>query len=165
MASIIKVYKETAPALMLVGKAYYEEDRDAYGTYSGKWKEWFAKGWFSSLGAQGRPCFGGGYVGAMRMNEGVFEYWIGMLMEENTAIPAGFSGVAVSGGAYATAWIQGKDEPALYEMHDACMAAFTQKGWKIAKDAWYIERYSCPRFTQPDENGEVILDYVVSLEA
>jgi hypothetical protein len=27
-----------------------------------------------------------------------------------------------------------------------------------------FERYNCPRFTEPDENGDVILDYGILLE-
>ena len=28
---------------------------------------------------------------------------------------------------------------------------------------WCFERYNCPRYTTPDENGNVILDYAVSI--
>ena len=38
-----------------------------------------------------------------------------------------------------------------------------EKGWKIAKNTWFFERYDSSRFTIPDENGEIILDYGVYL--
>ncbi len=41
---------------------------------------------------------------------------------------------------------------------------YEKAGLHISEDAWYIERYNCPRLTTPDENQEVILDYILSLE-
>ena len=29
---------------------------------------------------------------------------------------------------------------------------------------WCFERYNCPRFTSPDNNGNIILDYGISIE-
>jgi hypothetical protein len=29
---------------------------------------------------------------------------------------------------------------------------------------WCFERYNCPRYTMPDNNGNVILDYGISIE-
>lgn len=37
-------------------------------------------------------------------------------------------------------------------------------GLKRKEDDWCFERYNCPRFTMPDENGNVILDYGISIE-
>lgn len=36
---------------------------------------------------------------------------------------------------------------------------------EYAVDDWCFERYSCPRFTTPDAEGSVILDYGISVEA
>ena len=30
---------------------------------------------------------------------------------------------------------------------------------------WWLERYNCPRFTAPDEQGRVVLDWAVDVEA
>lgn len=160
MAKIIKVYQEAEPAGMLLGKLYHDGDRDEHGTFSKKWEEWCKAGWFEQLCAH---CHAGqsDYVGAMRMHADGFEYWIGVIAAPGTAVPDGFSGVALPASNAAVAWIKGTDGPALYAMHEACMRAFAENGWSPADDAWYIERYNCPRYTQPDENGEVILDYVV----
>ena len=35
---------------------------------------------------------------------------------------------------------------------------------KRKEDDWCFERYNCPRFTTPDEKGNVILDYGISIE-
>ena len=164
MARIVELKQETIPAGTLVGKVYHAEDRDAHGSYGAKWGEWFAGGWFERLAELGRPTHGGDYLGAMRMKGDTFEYWIGMLLEPTAALPEGFSSVELPGGSYAVAWIQGPDGPELYGMHEECMRLAAERGWKPARDAWYVERYNCPRFTKPNEKGEVILDYLVTLE-
>ena len=33
------------------------------------------------------------------------------------------------------------------------------------QDGWRLERYNCPRFTAPDEQGCVVLDWAVDVEA
>jgi hypothetical protein len=38
------------------------------------------------------------------------------------------------------------------------MAAFTEQGWNYSEKGWFFERYNSPRFTVPDEKGNVILD-------
>lgn len=44
-----------------------------------------------------------------------------------------------------------------------CQAELDRRGW-VRKDAgWHFERYNCPRFTTPDAQGNVILDYGVPL--
>ena len=51
-----------------------------------------------------------------------------------------------------------------YEEAEAlCQAELDRRGW-VRKDAgWHFERYNCPRFTTPDAQGNVILDYGVPL--
>ena len=36
---------------------------------------------------------------------------------------------------------------------------------KRKEDDWCFERYNCPRFTTPDEKGNVILDYALSVKS
>lgn len=46
-----------------------------------------------------------------------------MLMKTAGRVPEEFASVAMPAGAYAVAWIRGKDDPALYAMHEACVQA------------------------------------------
>ncbi len=163
MAKIVKTYKEKLPALTLLGRCYGNENRNSMGTFSTKWEEWFANDWFDTVSKCGEPYLAKDYVGAMRLNKGVFEYHIGVLMKTVESIPEGFSAVKLPAADYGVTWIKGKDDAELYSMHKESMAAFEKAGLTVANDAWYIERYVCPRFTKPDENGEVILDYLVTL--
>lgn len=164
MAKIVNVYREKQPAFKLVGKSYSNEDRDGMGGFSSKWGDWFTCGWFDLVEACGKAHSESGYVGAMRMNEGKFEYVIGVLMESVNAVPEGFSCIDIPESDYAVAWIKGKDDKELYSMHEQCMSAFAEKGYKVSENAWYIEEYTCPRFTCPDDNGEVVLDYAVTVK-
>ncbi len=40
--------------------------------------------------------------------------------------------------------------------------SFKEEGFEIVPDEkgvlWFFERYGCPRFTAPDEKGNIILD-------
>lgn len=68
-------------------------------------------------------------------------------------IPAGDIGIC---------WIYGNESTGeLYgiEPHNACVKKIEEQGWKVAENSWFFERYQCPRFTTPDEKGNVILDY------
>lgn len=35
---------------------------------------------------------------------------------------------------------------------------------KAYYDSWYFERFVCPRYTEPDEFGKVIMDYCIYLK-
>ena len=41
------------------------------------------------------------------------------------------------------------------------VAAWQERGW--TPSGWFLERYNCPRYTVPDEKGNVILDYCAYL--
>ena len=170
-ADIIKVYKEHLPSLRFIGKLYTNADR--MGGFGHKWGEWFEHGWFSILENLGElKDIENGYLGLMRYNgsdwENTFEYWIGMFLPENTTVPDGFDYIDLNESDIVVCWIKGKEDEGIYDMHDACMSKFQENGMGNFKHddnnrACFFERYNCPRFTAPDENGEVILDYGIYL--
>jgi len=168
MAEIIKVYRESLPPLRFIGKCYTIVDRkEGYGH---KWGEWFQNGWFAELEQLGEAKnIDNGYIGFMRYNsndaENTFEYWIGMFFLVNTPIPEGYEFIDLDEGNIGVCWIQGKEEDgSIYSMHEACITQFRENNMDHFKsDAenriYFFERYNCPRFTQKDEQGNVILDY------
>jgi predicted transcriptional regulator YdeE len=165
MFEIVKVYRESLPSLRLIGKRYTDSDR-VNGSFGSKWGEWFANGYFEPLEKLGSlPENEGAYLGCMHcVNE--FEYWIGMFFAEGTPVPEGYSYVDIPKGDIGTCWIYGReDNGEIYgsEPHNMCMDKMKEAGWELAEDPWFFERYNCPRFTTPDENGKVILDYAVYL--
>ena len=163
MAVIQKVFREEMPEVKLIGKRYTSADRDQYGTFSAKWEEWFRNNTFEQLRCcEGIRGISDDFVGAMRLTETGFEYWIGILMNTTDTAPAGFEAVDIPAGKLAVCYVYGKDQTnELFGMdvHTACMDEWKKQGWRVENTAWYIERYNCPRYTNPDEKGNVILDY------
>lgn len=165
MAEIIKVFKENIPAMRFIGKKY---------SNFGNWGEWFANGWFDeieeAMGGSEKICSlwenGGGYIGVERRKEGFFEYYIGMLTPENTAVPEGFAEIDFKDLSLGTCWIYGKES----EVHDTslCKQKLAEIGIEPWHDSdgttWSFENCLCPRYTTPDEKGNIILDYCYFIE-
>lgn len=162
MAEIIKVYRQSLPDMRFVGRCYTEADRKD-GTFSHKWGEWFGQGLFEPLELKGtdepfEDC--NAYYGLCRCNAAnLFEYWIGVFLPADAAVPEGYASVDFGASDVAVCWVQGK-EPDIYFADT--YAAIREKGYEWKPDVngtrWCFERYVCPRFTTPDENGNVILD-------
>lgn len=162
MAEFIKVYKEKVPAMRFIGKKYSD---------FGHWGDWFANGWFDAVeNAMGGVDSilklwqdGGAYVGLERHNEGEsFEYWIGMFTPFNTTIPDGFLFVDFPETNLGVCWIYG-NESETHSVTGECAQKLANEGIEILPDktgaVWSFENCLCPRFTTPDEKGNVILDY------
>ncbi len=165
MAEIIKAYKQEVPALRFIGKKYGDEDR-VNGSFGAKWGEWFANGWFETLEnlASLKDVYedGDAYVGLMRYKEGEpFQYWIGIFMPDITPVPEGFEYVDFPGSKLGVCWVYGQEHE-VYGHEMSCAEKLAEAGFEVMKDnndaLWPFERYACPRFTTPDEKGNIILD-------
>ncbi len=167
MAEIIKTFKESVPAMQFIGKKYPD--------FGGWWGDWFSNGWFDQLeNAMGGVdsilkiwANGGGYVGLERRCDGQpFEYWIGMFTPADTYVPEGFESVDFPAVGLGTCFIYGKES----EVHDTsgCRRAIENMGMEIWRDErggiWSFENCLCPRYTTPDENGNIIMDYCYFVE-
>lgn len=165
MAEIIKTYRQSVPAMRFIGKKYEDKDR-VNGGFAKQWEEWFSNGWFEVLEKSCNPKSayedGDAYVGLMRWKEGEpFEYWIGMFCPNNTQVPDGYSFLDFNESDLGVVWLYGK-EYELYGQEHKCADSCLKEGYKIIPDSqgayWFFERYVCPRFTEPDEKGNIILD-------
>jgi len=172
MAEIIKTYKETLPSLRLIGKRYGTGDF-VDGSFGAKWGEWFQNGWFDELEKLGMADnTENGYLGFMRCNnnENEFEYWIGAFFTPGTEAPDGYQFLDVDGGDVGVCWIKGSQEDgSIYGMHDGCEKALKENNmgdfmYDEKRFLYHFERYNCPRFTEADEQGNVILDYGIYLK-
>lgn len=166
MAEFIKVYRQTLPALRFIGKKF-----DNFGG----WGEMFANGYFEIIeNAAGGPDVlynmpdygkdGDAFIGMERHKNGEpLEVRIGMLTPPDTKVPEGFVHIDYpEGTALGVCWIYGKES----EVHNPigeCAEKIANAGMTIIPDkdgaVWSFERCQCPRFTMPDDNGNVILDY------
>lgn len=162
MARIIRTFRESVPAMRFAGKKY--------PGFGGWWGEWFANGWFDKIeeAMGGTEAIlkiwenGGGYVGLERRLEGqLFEYWIGMFVPAETAVPEGFEYIDFPAGELGTCFIYGKEE----DVHDTsgCREAVENEGMELLTDQgggiWSFENCLCPRYTTPDDRGNIIMDY------
>ena len=162
MAELIKTFREDVPAMRFIGKKYPN-----FGPW---WGEWFANGWFDQIEAAmgGTEAIlniwenGGGYVGLERRCPGKpFEYWIGMFVPVEIVPPEGFAVLDFPAAGLGTCWIYGKEN----EVHDtsACRSAVERAGMTVWTDkeggVWSFENCTCPRYTTPDEQGNIIMDY------
>lgn len=167
MAEIIKTFREEVPAMRFIGKKYSD--------FGGWWGDWFANGWFdvieNAMGGTEQILKiwenGGGYVGVeRRCPDKPFEYWIGMFTPADTAVPEGFEHIDFPAVGLGTCWIYGKES----EVHNTsgCAAELEKLGLKMWYDSeggvWSFENCLCPRFTTPDELGNVIMDYCYYVE-
>lgn len=95
------------------------------------------------------------------------EYWIGMFFSVEANIPDGFDYVDIESLEYAVFYLYDKEGSGDFytmETHNMCLEELKTLGYKRKEDDWCFERYNCPRFTTPDEKGNVILDYGISID-
>lgn len=167
MYEIIKTYKQEISSIRFIGIKYGNEDR-VNGNFGSKWGDWFQSGRFEKLETLVTDDFNKeyedsyAYVGLMRWKEEEkFEYWIGMFLPEGTVVPEGYDYVDFSASNLGVCWVRGY-ESEVYCKEDKCNEKLTEEGYEVITDKenalWFFERYGCPRFTQKNEEGKIILD-------
>ena len=156
---ILEIKQESCPAARLIGKKY---------TNGVNWGEWWENNWFATLEAMPSLSINGdAYIGAVHVVDGMPEFWIGMFFPVETKVPDGFQYVDIEPLTYAVCYLQDKEGSGEFytmETHNRCLEELKVQGMKRKEDDWCFERYNCPRFTTPDENGNVILDYGIAIE-
>ena len=164
---ILKCYRETIPDCCFAGRLYTSADF-LEDTINGKWRQWLESGRFQLLTELQTPEFqaaypeASAYVGLIRGGGGNrLLYGIGMFLPAESPIPQGFDYVYLPHTEICVAWVQGKRED-IYHGESAACDCLVEAGCLPRQEsdgsALFFERHARPRFTSPDENGEVILD-------
>ena len=176
---IIKTYRVHFPAMRLIGKRYTDADRGADGSFGNRWGEWHGNGWFNLLEGAAKPVDGEyGQLGLMTFRtdhqhlppeENGFTYWIGIFFPPETPVPDGFDHLDLPESDVGINWIYGSDSNGEIfgsEPHTASYNKLNENDWgELNQSAGgeklivFFENYTCPRYTTPDEKGNVILDY------
>ncbi len=165
MAQIVKTYAQDVPAFRFIGRKYKDSDR-VNGSFGAKWSEWFKNGWFDQVEKMTDKKRdyedSDAYIGLMRCKENEeFEYWIGIFMPEGTKVSEDFSYIDFPKSKLGVCWVYGQEKE-LYMHEEECAKELVNNGFEIIPDDkgayWFFERYGCPRFTTPDDKGNVILD-------
>ncbi|MDR1000196.1 MAG: hypothetical protein LBL96_05275 [Clostridiales bacterium] len=164
---IVKTYKQEIPALRFIGKKYGDNDR-VNGSFGKYWQDWLQNDWFGVIEKQIGSSIdtiyedGDAYIGLERYKKGEpFAYWIGMFAPPNTPVPEGYVFHDFPKASLGVCWVYGKEDE-IFAQEKNCMKKLEKEGYEFLPDEngfqWLFERYGCPRFTSPDEKGNVILD-------
>ncbi len=173
MPDIIRTYREQAPESRFIGICYGDQDR-VEGGFARCWEDWLTNGCFEPLSAlttqAWRDAFpeADSYVGLMRMSDKEpFQYWIGLFLPPGTEVPEGYAHADFTAADLGVCLIRGK-EPEIFWQCEASLQRMEEEGLTLKKDTqgtwWSMERYQCPRFTEPDGEGNKILDLVFFIE-
>jgi len=156
---LLSITTEQCPKVRFVGKRYEKGPN---------WSEWWENDWFSVLEKRERAAINGdAFIGAVHIVDGMPEYWIGMFFPAETSVADGFDYIDMEPLTYAVCYLQDKENSSEFytmDTHNLCLAELKALGMTRKEDDWCFERYNCPRFTTPDEQGNVILDYAISIE-
>jgi len=167
MIRIVNSYVQTMPSVRFAGIQYGDEDR-VDGGFGQQWGEWFQSNRFEPLealiGEKYKSSYedAEAYIGLMRCKDGEpFQYWIGMFLPENSQIPSGYDFIDIPEAKIGACWLHGPEQE-LYCNEEKCADKLKQDGLELIMDEegawWFFERYACPRFTEKDEENQVILD-------
>lgn len=168
MGKIVKLEMKELPALSVIGKQIKVSMRKlpTENPIPAFWEKCISDGTFATLEKQTDFIVDDAYVGWMAdwpNNDGCFTYLCGMLMKINCPIPAsGFVSRTIEPATVAIGWIQGSSTSEVCSLaHEATQKALEENGYSCDDAQWCMELYNCPRFTTPDENGNIILDYYI----
>ena len=171
MGKLVKFDIRDMPDILLVGKDIRHsmaEQMKGNNPLPGFWDKCFTEDVFKALEAQANYVFDDAYVGVMAdwaTGDGCFSYIVGMLMKPGAQVPSGYICRELKAEKVGIGWIQGKDvSDVCSNAHELTEQRLKSDGHSCANMAWCMELYNCPRFTTPDENGEIILDYYIPLD-
>ncbi len=170
MGELVKLEVKRLPKLKLVGKELrYNMEAHMKGDnrIPAFWDKCFSDDTFSILEKQENYVYDNSYVGVMLdwdKGDGDFSYIIGMLMKDGLSVPEGYYCIDLDEADVAIGWIKGKDTADVCSSaHSLTEQALNAEGYSCDKMKWCMELYNCPRFTTPDTNGDIILDYYIPI--
>lgn len=170
MAKLTRLDFRELPALYVVGKAErYPMDaimQNDNNPLPAQWEKCFADGTFDTLNKYTDALFSPDYIGAMMdwdRGDGAFTSVIGVLMHTlPEPLPEGFTAHPIAPSTLAIGWIRGKYTADVCGVaHQETEKALREAGYADDGMTWCMEVYNYPRFTTPDEHGEITLDYYI----
>lgn len=170
MASLFKFEIVELPKIYLVGKeSKYNIELHIKGDnrIPAFWDKCLADGTFPVLEKKSEHICEPAYVGTTidwDMGYGTFSYICGMLFKEAVTVPDGYVMRELGAEKVGLCWIKGKNtEDVCSNAHRLAEQAIKSNGFYPNQMKWTMELFNNPRYTTPDENGEIILDYYIPL--
>lgn len=166
MPKLVKLEVVELPSLLVVGKELHLPGNMDVNPIPEFWQQCFAHGTFAVLEALDEYLVERDYVGWIGDWDGEYFYYIcGMLLKPGAPVPEGFVQRELPPTKVAVAWIQGPEEEVIPYAHSITVQAAEQQGYSYDQGPnWSLELYNCPRYTEPNEQGEVILDYYLPVK-
>lgn len=169
MAEIIKVYRQSIPAMRFIGKNYGNSENTDWGAI---WSDAFSSDIFGKVerasGGENETHLlyedSDAYIGLCYRNEetGNCDAWIGMFAPIGTRVDIGLDYIDFPQQNLGVCWIYGKENE-VHSLVPQCTEKLKAAGMKIKSNKYgyigHFERDQCPRFTTPDGKGNIILDY------
>lgn len=167
MAKVVDFTVKELPRLVVVGRAIkVSKNMAEEDPIPALWGQCFADGTFGTLEQLAEFHWEQDYVGWIGdFSADGFEYICGMLLRPGAPVPEGFACREIRPTKVAVAWVKGQAPEALAEAHDLTLEAAAKNGCEPNPEAgWCLELYNCPRYTDPDEQGDVIIDYYLPVK-
>lgn len=166
MAELVRLKIEKLPAICVVGKQMKIKmsDLQTANPIPGFWDRCHSDGTFTILESHEDFIYDPSYVGCIvncDMTAGTMEYLCGMLMKcECPVLSEEFIVKQIDECEVAVGWVQGDSADVFANGYTLTAEGLKREGY-IADylSGWWLESYNCPRFTNPDEKGNIILDY------
>jgi len=163
-ATIINAECITHPPVRFIGKRF-----DTYPNWGLAWEN----DWFSTIEKAGKTATinDDSYCVLVRATDEGVEFYLGEFMEADTLVPNGFDFADLPEMSAGMVYIKGKpDEVYSLTAPDKCgelQSALAAVGVTLPaapSTRWIsFERDNCPHWTDPDADGNQILDYAVYL--
>lgn len=170
MARVVKFEIVDLPKLYLVGK---EERFNIQDFMKGEvlvsdfWVRCYEDGTFATLERQSDFLYDPSRIGLTidwDMGAGCFTYFCGMRFIEGVTVPEGYAVRELTGEKAGLCWIKGKDATDIHSIaHRATEQAIKDAGYVPVPTNWSMIINHHQRYTTPDENGEIILDYYMAI--
>jgi predicted transcriptional regulator YdeE len=161
-ATIIKCERITSPPVRFIGKRY-----DSYPN----WNDFWEHNWFDEIEKSGTPADvnDNSYCVLTGAVNGRLEYYLGEFFKEDTPVPEGFDYADIPAFEAALFFIKGKTVECYMLAGDveALSTEIEHNGMTLMSESrrWLsFERDNCPRWTDPDADGNQILDYGIFLK-
>ncbi len=166
MPTVVHWEVKDLPQLQVVGKGMRVQFRAVQGPENPLpefWDQCFADGTMSTLDAMTDHHLDSSYVGWMGEwddESQEFLYIVGMLLDADAPVPRGFDLRVIEPCQVFISWVHGPESRIFSSAHTLSAKMLNEQGYVYDETAgWSMELYNCPRFTDPDANGELILDY------
>ena len=148
MVEIIKVSKESVPAMRFIGKKYGNEDR-VDGHFGDKWSEFISNGWFDILDKLTASGIMTNALALIGHENNSFKYWIGKFAPANTSVPEGFDCIDFESGNFVAVRLKGP-EWEIFGNEPMCCDYVKEQGMEVLD-----LQYNCfERYRNCDDNED-----------